>query len=197
MVFKLQSGHDFVTDRRMYVCTDRRRDDPCKTICLPTLKGGDIIKGQSIYSISFKTDLDQLENLQFLKINRYKYRLKTTASAMKGQSADQPKKKAFFSRSLLEQKFSNANFRGENSARFRVSSRRPCFLREISRSDSAKRRRETPRTFGEFLREISRRYSAKTRSHLKNVNNLNFCFVWFVVLRPSQQLWSCRGGQLT
>ena len=25
----------------------------------------------------------------------------------------------------------------------------------------------------------------------------HFFFAWFVVLPPSQQLWSCRGGQLT
>ena len=91
--------------------------------------------------------------------------------------ADQPKKKALFSRSLREQKFSNANFRGENSAWFRVSSRRPFF---------------PLRDFTEKLRELSRNFSAKFRAAtpLKlgviSKNILNFCFVWFVVLRPSQ-----------
>ena len=41
-VFKLQIGHDFVTDRQ----TDGRKDDPGKTICLPTLQWGDIIMRQ-------------------------------------------------------------------------------------------------------------------------------------------------------
>ena len=73
---------------------------------------------------------------------------------------DQPKKKALFLRSLREQKFSNANFRGENSARFRVSSRRPTF----SPRDFAETRVETPRPFAEFLRELLRSFSAKFRA---------------------------------
>ena len=73
---------------------------------------------------------------------------------------DQPKKKAIFSRSLREQKFSNANFRGENSATFRVSSRRPFFflratLRETSRRHSANFRRVSPRNIAQILREKS------------------------------------------
>ena len=60
----------------------------------------------------------------------------------------------------LRTKFLKPNFRGENSARFRVSSRRPLFV-------SVTFRGETPRTFAEVLREISRRRSAKTRSHFK------------------------------
>ena len=59
----------------------------------------------------------------------------------------QSKKKALFSCSLREQKFSNANFREENSARFCVSSRRPFFNRENS------------------------------ESFKKYVHSLNFCFV--------------------
>ena len=105
----------------------------------------------------------------------------------------------FFSRSLREQKFSNANFRGENSARSRVSSRRQCFpprdfaekLRENSRRNSANFHRVSPRRFAQILRENSESFKKK------NVNSLNFCFVWFVVLRPSQQLWSCRDDKLT
>ena len=103
---------------------------------------------------------------------------------------DQPKRKALFSRSLRKQKFSNAYFRGENSTRFRVSSCRPFF---------------SPRNFAEKLHANSRRNSANFRPATprklrepfkKNVNSLIFCFVWFVVLHPSQQLRSCRDGQI-
>ena len=107
----------------------------------------------------------------------------------------QPKKKAPFSRSLREQKFSNANFRREISYKFAQTI---IFLRKISWRNSAKTHRETPRTFAEKLPEISHRYSAKTLGIIsKYVNSLNFCFVWFVVSRPSQQQWSCHDGQLT
>ena len=44
-VFELQSGHDFVTDGQTDGQTDRRTDGQmsrAKTICLPTLNGGDI-----------------------------------------------------------------------------------------------------------------------------------------------------------
>ena len=71
-----------------------------------------------------------------------------------------PRKKALFSRSLREQKFSNAN--GENSARFRVSSEY-FFARTFRGVFSAKV--NFPRTFA--LCEISRSYSTKTRSHFK------------------------------
>ena len=64
--------------------------------------------------------------------------------------------KALFSRSLREQKFSNENFRGENSARFLVSSRRPFFF-------SARFHGETQRDFAEKLRENSQRNSANFR----------------------------------
>ena len=51
-----------------------------------------------------------------------------------------------------------------------------------------------------LLRSFSARFRADTPQKLRvisqNVNSLNFCFVWFLVLRPSQQLWSCRDGQL-
>ena len=83
----------------------------------------------------------------------------------------------------------------EKTARFRVRSSRPFFLGEIPRRNSAKTRGVSPRTFAEFLREISRRYSSKTPSDLKKLNSLFFfCFAWFLVLCPSQQLWSCRDG---
>ena len=59
-----------------------------------------------------------------------------------------PRKKALFSRSLHEQKFSNATFRGENSARFRVSSRRPFVF-------SARFRADTPRKLGVILENIN------------------------------------------
>ena len=89
---------------------------------------------------------------------------------------DQPKEKALFSRSLRERKFSNTNFRWGNSARFRVSLRRPLF---------------SLRNFAQIFRETTESFK-KTLSVY-----FFFCFVWFVVLRPSQQLWSCRDGQLT
>ena len=111
--------------------------------------------------------------------------------------------KALCSRSIREQK----NLKREISRRK---------LREISRKFpktfffSTRFRGETPRKLLETLRELTPRnfakYSAKARSHLKkrkkkkkkkNVNSLIFCFVGVVVLRPSQQLWSCQDGQLT
>ena len=57
------------------------------------------------------------------------------------------RKTLFFSRLLREQKSSNANFSGENSARFRVSSRRPFFF-------------VFKRDFAEKLLENSQRNSA-------------------------------------
>ena len=82
---------------------------------------------------------------------------------------DQPKRKTLFSRSLREQTFSNANLRNENSARFRISSRRPFFF-------SAKTRGETPRTFSVKLRADTPRSLSES---FKNVHSLNFCFVCF------------------
>ena len=65
---------------------------------------------------------------------------------------------------------------------------------------SARFRGETPRKLAEKHRELSRSFSAKFRADTprkhgvisKHVNSLKFCFVWFVVWRPSQQLWSRR-----
>ena len=53
-VFKLQSGHDFVTDRH----TDRQTDGQvtmAKTICLPTLKWGDIQLSLQTLNLVFTT----------------------------------------------------------------------------------------------------------------------------------------------
>ena len=66
---------------------------------------------------------------------------------------DQPKKKLFF----REQKFSNANFRGENSARFRVISRNFAQTTFFP----AKFRGETPRKLAEKRRELSQSFSAQ------------------------------------
>ena len=95
-------------------------------------------------------------------------------------------KSSFFSRSLREQKFSNANFRGENSARFRVSSRRPFFIRESPRRHSSKTRGDTPRKLAEKLRELSPSFSANFRADTpRNLgvisNNVNSLFIYLLL----------------
>ena len=88
---------DGQTDVRLHGQTDRR---PLQNNMSPNSKGGRHNKrSKHIQPHLLRPIWAQLENLQFLKINRYKFRFKTTASAMKGQSADQPpplKKKSFF-----------------------------------------------------------------------------------------------------
>ena len=54
---------------------------------------------------------------------------------------------------------------------------------------SAKTRGVSPRNFAQILRENSESFQKTLTVYL-----FSFCFV---VLRPSQQLWSCRDGQLT
>ena len=81
----------------------------------------------------------------------------------------------FFSRSLHEQKFSNAKFRGETSARFRI-----CFVYsyvsqrvfEIMRNFPTKFRADTPR----HLRNVS-------RVILLNLNyfNVNYSVIWRMI----------------
>ena len=60
-------------------------------------------------------------------------------------------------------------------------------------------RRYSSFIYNKILNRLFFRYSAKTRSHLKKKRKqFKFVFVcFFVVLRPSQQLWLCRDGQLT
>ena len=90
-------------------------------------------------------------------------------------SAQEKKNSFFFSRSLREQKFSNAKFRGVFavfSARFRVSSQR--------RRNSAKLRGVSPRNFAHILRE-------NPRIHLRNINrktlmNLNYFNVNYSII---------------
>ena len=80
--------------------------------------------------------------------------------------ADQPKIKALFSRSLREQKFSNANFREENSVRFhadhfftlqdfaeKIRKKLAETLRELLRSFSVKFRADTPQKLGFILKK--------------------------------------------
>ena len=77
--------------------------------------------------------------------------------------------KALFSRSLREQKFSNANCRGENPAKFRVSSCSPLFsprdfaekLRENSRRNTANFRGVSPRNFAQILHETTESFKRK------------------------------------
>ena len=89
-------------------------------------------------------------------------------------------KSSFFVFTPRTKTFSNANFRRENSARFRVSSRRPFFFFFFffftSRRNSAKTREETLRIFAQLLRDISRSYTAKPRSHLKKCRQFKFLF---------------------
>ena len=59
------------------------------------------------------------------------------------------------------------------------------FLSKISQRNSAKTRQETLWSFSAKFEQI---LHENTGVISKNVNSLNFCFVWFVVLRPSQQL---------
>ena len=80
----------------------------------------------------------------------------------------QPKKKALFSRSLREQKFSNANFRGENSVRFhadhfftlrdfaeKIREKLAEKLRKLLRSFSAKFRADIPQKLGFILKNVN------------------------------------------
>ena len=54
MVFKLQSGHNFVIDRQM---------TQAKTIYLPTLKGGDIINFLILSTFNIFRKIYQLDHL--------------------------------------------------------------------------------------------------------------------------------------
>ena len=68
-----------------------------------------------------------------------------TSQTVRCFTKDQPKKKVLFSRSLREQKFSNA--------RFRVNSRRLFFfIRDISRINAAKFRADSPRKLSESFK---------------------------------------------
>ena len=63
-------------------------------------------------------------------------------------------KSSFFAFTPRTKKFSNANFCGENSARFRVSSRNPIFRFKNFRGVS-------PRNFAQILRENSESFKKK------------------------------------